>query len=76
MARMGCNRLALPLPLPAEDDDDDAAEEEEGVLMGDPSLLRLTRDEFTGDADIIEINYLIRFLQNNQLDFPADNICT
>lgn len=60
MARMGCNRLVLPLPLPAEDDDDAAAageeEEEEEVLMGDPSLLRLTRDEFTGDADITDLD--------------------
>lgn len=57
MARMGCNRLVLP----AEDDDDDddaAAEEEEEVLMGDPSLLRLTRAECTGDADMTEPNYV------------------
>lgn len=51
MARMGCNRLVLPA-----EDDDDAAEEEEEVLMGDPSLLRLTRAECTGDADMTEPN--------------------
>ncbi len=56
MARMGCNRLVLP----AEDEDDDAAkeEEEEEVLVGDPSLLRLTQAECTGDADMTEPNYV------------------
>ncbi len=49
---MGCNRLVLP----AEDEDDDAAKEE--VLVGDPSLLRLTQAECTGDADMTEPNYV------------------
>ncbi len=66
MARMGCNRLVLP----AEDEDDDAAkeEEEEGVLMGDPSLLRLTRAECTGDADMTEPKYVVVSLQNTRIN--------
>lgn len=65
MARMGCNRLVLP----AEDDDDDAAEEEEEVLMGDPSLLRLTQVECTGDADMTEPNYVLVLLQNTLINY-------
>lgn len=68
---MGCNRLVLP----AEDEDDDAAkeEEEEEVLMGDPSLLRLTRAECTGDADMTEPNYVVVSLQNRRIN-PSPGI--
>lgn len=64
---MGCNRLVLPVD---DDDEDDDAEEE--VLIGDPSLLRLTRAECTGDADITQPNYVVVLLQNTQLNsFPG-----
>lgn len=63
---MGCNRLVLP----AEDDDDAAEEEEEEeVLMGDPSLLRLTRAECTGDADMTEPNYVLVLLQKTLINY-------